>query len=377
MTEREGIAIERVEMHHIRLPYVHPFETSFARETHRESILVRIQAAGMSGWGECVSGSGPWYSYETVGTARHVMKDYLIPALMETTLTDPADTVALFGHVRGHGMARATLENALWDLFGRLRGQSLQTLLGGTGSAVAVGVSVGIEPTFSELEAKVAAHVEDEGYRRVKLKIKPGWDVDVVARIRARWPDLKLQVDANSAYTLKDAAVFRELDQFNLLLIEQPFHHEDMVDHAELQAQISTPVCLDESIHSPMHARWAIKMKACRNINIKVGRVGGLTAAREIHDMCQAAAMPVWCGGMLETNVGRAVNLALASLPNFSLPGDISASSRYFHRDVAVPDFELNPDSTVTLPQGPGTGVEIRPAWLLDATLASETIARG
>ncbi len=376
MTEqpRNRMRVEAVELHHIRMPYVHPFETSFARETHRESILVCVQADGVSGWGECVAGSGPWYSYETIGTARHVMEDYLIPVLLHRDLYQPADVAALFEPVRGHAMAKAALENALWDLQGQILDMSLQDLLGGTRTTVPVGVSVGIEATLAELTAKVEEFVA-LGYRRVKLKIKPGWDVQVVAHIRDRWPDLALQVDANSAYTLADRERLQELDHFDLLLIEQPFHHEDMVEHAELQRTLTTPVCLDESIHSLHHARWALKIEACRNINIKVGRVGGLTAARAVHDLCQTAGIPVWCGGMLETNVGRAANVALASLPNFSLPGDISASDRYFHRDIAEPDFCLNADSTMTVPQAAGLGVQVQRPALQAVTLASARLA--
>lgn len=356
--DTQKIRVEAIALHHIRMPYVHPFETSFGRETHREAILVCARADGLEGWGECVAGSGPWYSYETLGTAHHVLADYLIPRVLATSLAHPSAVETLFQPIRGHAMAKAALENALWDLWGHMQGVSLQSLLGGTLPAVRVGVSVGLEDTLEALEAQVAAHVET-GYQRVKLKIKPGRDVALVERIRTRWPDLALQVDANAAYTLDDLAVFQALDRFGLLLIEQPFHHEDMVDHAELQRRIETPVCLDESIHSLRHATWALRLGACRILNIKVGRVGGLTAARRIHDLCQAAGVPVWCGGMLETNVGRAANVALASLPNFSLPGDISASARYYHQDIADPDFLLAPDSTMAVPAGPGLGIQV------------------
>ena len=243
-------------------------------------------------------------------------------------------------------------------------------LLGGQRERVKVGVSVGIEPTLDELLDRVAQHVA-EGYGRVKLKIKPGWDVDVVRAVRERWPNLSLQVDANSAYTLADAPVFRELDQFDLLLIEQPLHYDDIVDHAKLQAQLRTPLCLDESIHSPEHARWALDIDACRVINIKVGRVGGLTAARQIHDLCARREVPVWCGGMLETNVGRAANVAVATLPNFALPGDISASARYYPEghDIAAPNFVLNDDSTLAVPSVSGLGVRVVPERLAAARL--------
>lgn len=350
--------IERVELHHIALPLVHPFETSFGRETVRPCILVAVSADGLTGWGECVAGAGPWYSCETVETAWHILGDFLIPAVLGTEVASPQEVAERFAPVRGHPMARAALENAVWDLFARARGVSLAQLLGGTRARVPVGVSVGIEPSLEELIGRVAGYVE-QGYGRVKLKVRPGWDVEVVRAVRGRWPDLPLQVDANAAYSRRDIAALRELDALGLLMIEQPFHHEDLVDHAWLQAQLHTPICLDESIRSPDHARWALEIGACRVINIKVGRVGGLTAARRIHDLCAEKEVPVWCGGMLETNVGRATNVAMASLPNFTLPGDISASERYYLEDVAEPNFVLNEDSTLSVPTGPGLGVRV------------------
>ncbi len=369
LTEMQPVDVSCIELHQIRLPYVHPFETGFRRETHRESILVAVRSRDLTGWGECVAGSGPWYSAETMGTALHVMTGYLVPRLLETGSAAARDCERLFAPARGHPMAKAALENAVWDLEAQQAGKSLQVALG---DRVAVGVSQGIEPSIPELLDRVAAWVDD-GYARVKLKIKPGWDVEPVAALRDRWPDLALQVDANSAYVPDDTAALQELDHFGLLLIEQPFRHDDIVDHAALQAVIETPICLDESIHSPLHAGWALKIRACRNVNIKVGRVGGPSAALRIHDMCREAGVPVWCGGMLETNVGRAANLALASLPNFALPGDISASRRYYHEDVALPDFELNPDSTVSVPQAPGLGVNVDRARLAAVTLRAET----
>ena len=398
--------IERIELHHINLPLAHPFETSFGRELTRPCILVAVHASGLTGWGECSAGAGPWFSSETIETAWHVRRDFLIPAVLGQEVVAPTDVVARFRRVRGHPMARAGLENAVWDLLAQAQGVSLADMLNGaavgrpgpTGAAVGrpgpteaavgrpgpteaavgrpgptrdrvpVGVSVGIEPALEVLLDRVDQHVA-EGYGRVKLKIKPGWDVDVVRAVRERWPDLPLQVDANCAYTLDDAPVLRELDQFDLLLIEQPFHYDDIVDHAQLQPQLRTPLCLDESIHSPEHARWALDIGACRVINIKVGRVGGLTAVRQIHDLCAARHVPVWCGGMLETNVGRATNVALATLPNFTLPGDISASARYYREDIAEPNFVLNDDSTLSVPSGPGRGVRLVPERLAAARL--------
>ena len=360
--------VERVELHHIELPLVHPFETSFSRETSRPCILVAVHADGLVGWGECTAGSGPWYSSETVETAWHVLRDFLVPEVLNCQVGSPADLVARFKRVRGHPMARAALENAVWDLLAQAQDLSLADMLGGQRERVPVGVSVGIEPTLGELLERVAGYVS-AGYARVKLKVKPGWDVDVVRAVRERWPDLRLQVDANSAYTLDDAPLLRELDQFDLLLIEQPLHHDDIVDHARLQPQLRTPLCLDESIHSPEHARWALDIGACRVINIKVGRVGGLSAARQIHDLCAARGVPVWCGGMLETNLGRAANVAMAALPNFTLPGDISASARYYRQDIAEPNFVLNDDSTLSVPAGPGLGVQVIPERLAAARL--------
>jgi O-succinylbenzoate synthase len=350
--------IERVELHHVDMPLAHPFETSFGREVTRPCILVGVYAEGLTGWGECTAHSGPWYSSETIETAWHVLRDFLIPEVLGQNVDSPADMVARFKRVRGHPMARAALENAVWDALAQAQSASLAAMLGGGRGRVPVGVSVGIEPSLDELLDRVAGHVA-EGYRRIKLKIKPGWDVEAVRAIRERWPDLQLQVDANSAYTLDDARLLRELDQFDLLLIEQPLNHDDIVDHAQLQKQLRTPVCLDESIHSPEHARWALDIGACRIINIKVGRVGGLTAAKQIHDLCRERDVPVWCGGMLETNVGRAANVALATLPNFSLPGDISASARYYRQDIAEPNFTLNDDSTLSVPSRPGLGVDV------------------
>ena len=350
--------IERIELHHVEMPLVHPFETSFGRELNRPCILVAVHSAGLTGWGECTAGAGPWFSSETIGTAWHVLRDFLIPAVLGQDVTSPADVVVRFRRVRGHPIARAGLQNAVWDLLAQAQEVPLAHLLGGNRDRVPVGVSVGIEPTLEALLDRVAQHV-DEGYGRVKLKIKPGWDVDVVGAVRERWPDLPLQVDANCAYTPADAATLQELDQFDLLLIEQPLHHEDIVDHAKLQTQLQTPLCLDESIRSPEHARWALDIEACRVINIKVGRVGGLTAARQIHDLCAERGVPVWCGGMLETNFGRATNVALATLPNFTLPGDISASARYYREDIAGPNFVLNDDSTLSVPTEPGLGVRV------------------
>lgn len=352
--------IESITLRHLSMPLASQFETSYGREEMRPCILVELHAEGLAGWGECVAGSGPWYTAETIGTAWHVISEFLAPLVLGRNINEPEELVARFAPVRGHPMARAAVEAAFWDLLARQRGVSLAALIGAVRNRVPVGVSVGLAPDVPALLAQVGGYIA-EGYRRVKLKIKPGADVAFVRAVREHWPDLALQVDANAAYTLADLAALRELDQFGLLLIEQPLHYDDIVDHARLQAQLHTPICLDESIVSPEHARWALDLGACRVINIKIGRVGGLLAARQIHDLCAARGVPVWCGGMLETNVGRAANLALAALPNFTLPGDISASDRYYTEDIAQPNFTLNADSTIDVPALPGSGVTILP----------------
>jgi O-succinylbenzoate synthase len=360
--------IERIELRQIHLPYVAPFETSGWRETHSLSILVRLESEGAVGWGESPVGAGPWYNEETSATAWVMLRDILVPMLLKADLQEPGDVDRLFAAVRGNRIARAGLEFAAWDLFGRIRGQSLAQMLGGTRERVSVGVSVGIQPDIDTLLELVGGYWA-AGYQRVKLKIKPGWDIEPTRAVRETWPDLKLQVDANSIYTLDHAEHLAQLDAFDLLLIEQPLGHDDIFDHAKLQRKLRTPICLDESIVSPEHARWALELQACGVINIKACRVGGLAAARQIHDLAQAAGVPVWCGGMLETGLGRASNVALASLPNFALPGDISASNRYFERDIVLQPFTLNPDSTLSVPTGPGNGVELDMAFLNNITV--------
>jgi O-succinylbenzoate synthase len=353
--------IERIELHHISQDLVHPFRTSFGTQVARPAILVAVYSQGLAGWAECVADDIPGYSYETIGTAWHVLNDFLIPAVMDVDIAAPPEVPARYEWVRGHPIAKAALENAVWDWFAKAQNVPLSHLLGGERQRVDVGVSIGIQPTLPGLLDRVDNFI-DLGYRRIKMKIEPGWELEPLAAVRERHPDIKLMADANSAFTLADVDLFRQMDPLNLLMIEQPLHHDDIFDHAKLQAQINTPVCLDESIHSPHHARWAIEAKACRVINMKVARVGGLTSALEIHNMALAAGVKMWCGGMLETGVGRAANVHLATLPNFVLPGDISASSRYYAEDIAEPPFVLNPeDSTLTVPTGPGIGVEVQP----------------
>jgi O-succinylbenzoate synthase len=350
------------------MPLVAPFETSFGRETERECILITLRADGLTGYGECVADADPGYSYETTGTAWHIIHDFIAPLILGQDVTDPADFQRRVEGIRGHNLAKAGVEMALWDLIGKRDGKSLRELFGGTYEKVQVGVSIGIQASPSAMVQTVERFLAD-GYRRVKLKIKPGRDVDDTLAVRSAYPDLRLQVDANSAYTLETAEALHPLDDLNLLLIEQPLFEDDIWDHHKLQARMKTPICLDESVISLRHARYALEMEACRIINIKAGRVGGLSQGLAIHDLCRANGIPVWCGGMLETGVGRASNLALASLPGFSLPGDISASDRYYTRDITNERFTLNADSTIDVPTAPGLGITLDPQALKAFTL--------
>lgn len=352
--------VEAVELGLVRLSLVAPFTTSFGTTQERPCIIVKVHGQGLTGLGECVAFDGPWYSYETVGTAWHIMVDHLIPRLLGTDVANPERVWDTFRPVRGHNMAKAGLEMACWDLAAKARAISVSTLLGGTRNRVAVGVSIGIHPSPAELVAAAGGYLS-EGYGRLKLKIAPGQDVTYVRAVREAFPEAVIQVDANSAYSLDDVDTFRQMDGLNLLLIEQPLGPDDIVDHAHLQRELTTPVCLDESIHSPDDARHALELGSCRIINIKPGRVGGHGQSRKIHDLCRERSAPVWCGGMLETNVGRAHNVALASLPGFTLPGDISASERYYALDIASPPFVLGEDSTLDVPAAPGIGVELDP----------------
>jgi len=351
--------IERVILYHLSMPLRSPFETSFGRITDRECVLIAVYSEGLIGYGECVADRDPGYAYETSGTAWHILRDFLVPAVLGQDVANPAGFQARVAGVRGHPMAKAGLELALWDLLGKQQGRPLRDLLGGKHDRVAVGVSVGIQASPEALVRTVASYLE-RGYGRIKIKIKPGRDIADAEAVRRAFPQIRLQVDANSAYTLETAGALRPLDDLNLLLIEQPLAEDDIWDHRRLQAEFRTPICLDESILSARHARQALEMGACRVINIKAGRVGGLSEAKAIHDLCYGHGMPVWCGGMLETGVGRAGNLALASLPGFILPGDISATDRYYTEDVTEEQFVLNPDSTITVPVRPGLGVTVK-----------------
>ena len=353
-----AITIDKIELRLIRLPLKEPFETSFGAIDSRLIFLVSLVADGLTGWGEVVASEEPRYSYETVGTAFHVIQEFLGPTLLAQPLEGLADLARRLAPFRGHNMAKAGLELAFMDLLAQLKKQPLGQLLGGVQAQIPVGVSLGIQPRVAALLERIERHLS-LGYRRIKLKIKPGWDTDVVAEVRRRYPDITLSVDANSAYTLADQEHLREFDSFALLMIEQPLENDDLVDHAKLQQRLQTPICLDESITGLRSARTALELGSCRIINIKVGRVGGYSQALAIHDLCFSSGVPVWCGGMLESGIGRAHNIALASLPGFTLPGDISASSRYFTRDVIRPEVIVSDDGMVEVPSSPGLGFEI------------------
>lgn len=350
--------INRLELRLCRMPLVSFFETSFGRSYDRTFLLVRLEGEGHEGWGEAVAEANPYYSSETTETAWHIITEFLAPLLLSADFTDPRQVFPALRRVRGHNMAKAAVEMAVWDLFARAQGQPLTRLLGGTRDHIASGVSIGIQDTVDQLLGRIE-HELAAGYRRIKIKIRPGWDVDVVSRVRGRFGDVPLMVDANAAYTVDDAAHLARLDAFNLMMIEQPLDYDDVTDHVALQRAMRTPICLDESIHTVRIAKDAIDAGACKIINIKPGRVGGHLESIRLHDLCASRGVPVWHGGMLETGIGRAHNVHLASLPNFTLPGDIAASRRYYQPDLIDPPIEVRPDGTIPVPDGPGIGVHI------------------
>jgi o-succinylbenzoate synthase len=350
--------IERIELFVVRLALKCAYETSGSRETHQTRVIARVESEGAVGWGESVAPELPWYSGETPKTVWYALDEIIIPALLAADLHQPEDTERILWWIREHRMAKATLEMAIWDLFAKRDGRSLSKVLGGTRDRILCGVAIGIQPSIEELLETIRRELS-AGYQRVKVKIKPGWDGSVAEAIRATFPNLPFMLDANSAYTLADAPLFKRFDAYKPTMIEQPLAHDDIVDHATLQRQIETAICLDESIHTGDDARKAIELGATRVINIKAGRVGGLTSARRIHDVCRDAEIPVWCGGMLEMGIGRAHNVHLASLPNFRLPGDVAASERYFETEIIGEPFTVQPDGTMRVPTGPGIGVTV------------------
>lgn len=360
--------IEKIELRHIKMELVSPFTTSMGTEYDEEHIIIRVDSEGLTGWGECVAEGTPFYSYETVTTAWHILQDFLIPSILGKNISGIDEAISSYEKVRGHRMAKAGIEAALWDLFAKSKGISLSKMFGGTKEKIDVGVSIGIQSSVQDLIRKIEAFLV-EGYKRIKIKIAPGNDIQFVKAVRKEFPDILFQVDANSAYELKDIDLFKQMDDYNLLLIEQPLGYDDIYDHSKLQSELKTPICLDESIHSLADTRAAIELGSCKVINIKPGRVGGFAESKLIHDYCASKNIPVWCGGMLESGIGRAGNVALVSLPNFSLPGDISASKRYYKEDIVEPEFVLNKDGTIDVPVKPGIGVEVNMEMLDKVTV--------
>jgi len=356
------------------MPLVHFFETSFGRTKERRMVLVEVSAGGVSGWGEVTAGENPFYNEEWTESAWLILRDYVAPRVLKYTFDSAADVAARTAHIRGHLMARGGLEVAVWDLEARINGQPLYRHIGGGARReIPCGVSIGIQDSVPQLLQKIEIELA-AGYQRIKMKIKPGWDVDVVREVRRRFPDILLMADANSAYTLADAARLKCLDEFGLMMIEQPLAHDEIIDHAKLQAQLDTPICLDECIRSAHQAEQAIAMDAGRIINIKLGRVSGFAEAKRVHDVAQKAGIPVWCGGMLESGIGRAHNIALSTLPNFVLPGDVSASKRYWARDIIHPPVEVTPRGTIAVRDEPGFGHELDRDFLDSITVRRETV---
>jgi len=368
------LLIQSIELREIRLPLVHFFETSFGRTTERRIILARVtDANGGEGWGECTAGEGPFYSNEWTDTAWATLVEFLGPMMLRQEVESAAHVFKLMKPVRGHRMAKATLETACWDLEAKNAGAPLWKHLGGTRSEVACGVSIGIQDTPDALIEKIRKEV-DAGYQRIKIKIKPGWDLKIVERVRKEFPEIRLMGDANSAFKLSDVPLFQQLDQFNLMMLEQPLAHDDIFDHAVLQRQIQTPVCLDESICSPEDACHAIQLESCRIINIKLGRVGGHAEAKRVEQVARDNEIPVWCGGMLESGIGRAHNIAMSTLAGFTLPGDVSASARYWEEDIIEPPVTVSERGTIKAPEAPGIGFSVNVPRIEALTVRKETI---
>ena len=366
--------IHSIELREIRLPLIHFFETSFGRTTERRIILARVtDADGAEGWGECTAGEGPFYSDEWTDSCWVTLHEFLAPMVVGKQLDSAANAFSLMKPVRGHRMSKATIENACWDLEAKKLGVPLWKHLGGSRREISCGVSIGIQDTPEILLEKIRKEV-DAGYERIKIKIKPGWDVAIVAQVRKEFPNIRLMGDANSAYSLADVPLFQELDKYNLMMLEQPLSHDDVFDHAELQKQIQTAVCLDESIHSAEDATHAISLGSCRIINVKLGRVGGHSEAKRIEAVTREADIPVWCGGMLESGVGRAHNIAMSTLAGFTLPGDVSASKRYWAEDIIEPPVIVSANGTITAPEAPGIGFNLNMPRIDSLTVRKETI---
>lgn len=365
---------DQIILREIRMPLVAPFQTSFGITTDRRILLVEVLGEGSFGWGEVTAPEGPFYNEECTDTAWYILTNFAVPKVLEKPLSAAADAMDRFEAIRGHRMALGGLEAALWDWEARLSGCSLAALIGGVFPEIPCGVSIGIQESVEKLLEKIRTEVA-AGYQRVKIKIQPGWDVEVLERVREEFPQLRLMADANAAYTLADGERLKLLDRFALMMLEQPLAHDDLLDHARLQQRLTTPICLDESIRTLRHAEQAIEIGACAIVNLKLGRVGGFLRARQIHDCCRAARIPVWCGGMLESGIGRAHNIALSTLPNFVLPGDVSASQRYWKQEVVIPEVEVTPRGTIRVPQGIGLGYEVHRQRIEQLTVRRETFS--
>jgi o-succinylbenzoate synthase len=353
------LRIESIVLRELAMRLKAPFETSSEVTWNRRVLLVEVGCDGLTGWGEITAAEDPFYNAETTDTAWHIFKDFVVPAALGKSVLHGAEVQGLLASIRGHQMAKAGLENALWDVEAQQEGVPLARLLGGTRTQIPSGASIGIQQSISTLLRKIDVELR-AGYQRIKLKIKPGKDLEVIDAVRAGYPEIDLMVDANSAYELKDLDRLRAFDQYHLTMIEQPLSWDDIYQHAVLQAKLQTPICLDECIHTPSHAEAAIRLSACRVINIKLGRVGGHGVAQQVHDVCVRNSIPVWCGGMLESGVGRAHNIAMSALPGFVLPGDVSASQRYWHEDIIEPEVEVNSCGTIEVPTLPGLGYTVR-----------------
>ncbi len=363
--------IENITLRELRMRLKAPFETSSEVTWDRRILLVEIGVDGLHGWGEITAAEDPFYNSETTDTAWHITRDFIVPSILGKSVATAAEIGALLDAIRGHEMAKAGVENALWDIEAQQNGVPLAKLLGGTRQEIPSGVSIGIQPSISTLLEKIECELR-AGYQRIKLKIKPGKDINVVDAVRKQYPEITLMVDANSAYRLADVDRLRAFDGYQLLMIEQPLAWDDIYQHSLLQAQLRTAVCLDECIHNAFHAEAAIRLGACRIINIKLGRVGGHTCARQVHAICMQHSIPVWCGGMLESGVGRAHNIAMSALPGFVLPGDVSASQRYWDEDIIEPEVEVGPQGTIRVPETPGLGYNIRRKRVESLTVRQE-----
>lgn len=368
-----AIKIDRITLHQIKMPLVHFFETSFGRTYERHIVLVEVHSNGLSGWGEMTAGENPFYNEEWTESGWLILRDYAAPRVLNHEFENAAAVSARTAHIRGHNMARGGLEVAVWDLEARMLGKPLYQHIGGARREIPCGVSIGIQDSVPDLLKKIGTELS-AGYQRIKMKMKPGWDVDVIREVRREFPAIKLMADANSAYTLDDAGRLKQLDEFDLMMIEQPLAHDEIIDHAKLQAQLKTPICLDECIRSAHQARQAIEMQAGRIINIKLGRVGGFTEAKKVHDVAQRAGIPVWCGGMLESGIGRAHNIAMSTLPNFVLPGDVSASRRYWARDIIQPPVEVSAQGTIAVRDAAGFGYDLDHDYIRSILVREENI---